>query len=266
MKTYTSKDLPKDGSEIHITAPMMGRMPAAKITLKWDKKNFVFKTIVNGNQKDKDTVSEKHVLAMLTYRYYIMDEKPTTLSYKQASKLPKGGAVEMCADHLRALAADIIARKHCLRPEAVYNWATLTGVDLQKYGYILSDIKCNTALLSDVMHDEYKETKELLEPVSESNHTPDESWKADHGGDRNYDNDSVTVSVYCNEGNVAKVTGGPNDIEGKKAFARANLIAAAPEMLEALKSFIEYLDSDLSEAEQILKAKAVAAIAKAEGR
>lgn len=86
-----------------------------------------------------------------------------TLTYKQASKLPKGGAVEMTTDHLRATAADIIARKHCLMPEAVYNWAILTGVDLQKYGHILSDIKCNTALLSDVMHDEYKETKKILE-------------------------------------------------------------------------------------------------------
>ncbi len=43
----------------------------------------------------------------------------------------------------------------------------------------------------------------------------------------------------------------------------AKLIAAAPDLLKALQSFVDYLDSNLSEAEIILKEKAIEAIKKA---
>lgn len=49
----------------------------------------------------------------------------------------------------------------------------------------------------------------------------------------------------------------------KEAEANASLWAAAPDMYHALMGFVEYLDSDLSEAEGLLLAKAKAALRKA---
>lgn len=56
--------------------------------------------------------------------------------------------------------------------------------------------------------------------------------------------------------------------EGDEADANANLIAAAPEMLEALKVFMDYNDQGgpLSFNTDAMWAQARAAIAKAEGR
>lgn len=84
------------------------------------------------------------------------------LDYNTASKLPKGGAVEMTPDHLQASAAESIAGRHAMRPEAVYNWANKHEVNLFRLGPILYNTKSNTALLCDVLNDEYQMVKKLL--------------------------------------------------------------------------------------------------------
>jgi len=84
------------------------------------------------------------------------------LPYKEAIKLPKGGAIEMNADNLQASAAGIIAQKHCFNPAAVYEWANKHGINLRKYGYILSNIKCNSILMSDILNDTSEKIKKLL--------------------------------------------------------------------------------------------------------
>lgn len=52
------------------------------------------------------------------------------MTYKQAIKLPKGGAVCMNDENLRATASEMIGRKFCLRPEAIYDWSKKHSVDL----------------------------------------------------------------------------------------------------------------------------------------
>lgn len=52
----------------------------------------------------------------------------------------------------------------------------------------------------------------------------------------------------------------PGFVSYKEAEANAKLFAAAPELLKALQSFVDYLDSDLTEAEAILRAQAVGII------
>lgn len=90
-------------------------------------------------------------------------ENSTHLKYKDAIKLPKGGAVKMDKDNFTALAAEMISSKQGTRPEAIYNWANKHGVDLSKYGYILSDIKNNDELLDDVLNDKFDAVKTLVE-------------------------------------------------------------------------------------------------------
>ena len=84
-------------------------------------------------------------------------------TYKEATKLPKGGAVAMGKHNLQATAADMIAGRHSFKPESVYNWANKYGVDLKNNLSILGDIKNNDAFMSDILNDRYKDTKKLIE-------------------------------------------------------------------------------------------------------
>ncbi len=59
--------------------------------------------------------------------------------FKEAQKMPKGGAVEGDEDNLQAWAAESIARRFGLNPEAVYNWG-------QKHKIILKNIFNKEAL------------------------------------------------------------------------------------------------------------------------
>lgn len=92
-------------------------------------------------------------------------ENSTHLKYKDAIKLPKGGAVAMDKDNFTAQAAEMISSKQGTRPEAIYNWANKHNVDIVKYGYILADIKNNDELLEDVLNDKFDAVKILVEKV-----------------------------------------------------------------------------------------------------
>lgn len=88
------------------------------------------------------------------------------LDYNTASKLPKGGAVEMTPDHLQASAAESIASRYAMRPEVIYNWANKHEVNLVRFGPILyNNTRSYTALLSDVLNDEYQMVKNLLNKI-----------------------------------------------------------------------------------------------------
>lgn len=92
-------------------------------------------------------------------------EKSTHLKYKDAIKLPKGGAVKMDKDNFTAQASEMISAKQGTRPEAIYNWANKHNVDLVKYGYVLADIKSNDELLEDVLEDKFDAVKTLIDKV-----------------------------------------------------------------------------------------------------
>jgi len=69
------------------------------------------------------------------------------------------------------------------------------------------------------------------------------------------------TGIIANDFMIALLTNCNNDLEQMEANAK--LIAASPGLLEALQAFVDYLDSDLTEGEQILKEQAIAAIQKA---
>jgi hypothetical protein len=72
---FTSKDLPKDGSEIKITAPKLGNFPEIDLILKYDSKNFRFDIYEDGVKKD--VVGEKEVLNNLNDGIYMLSNKST---------------------------------------------------------------------------------------------------------------------------------------------------------------------------------------------
>jgi hypothetical protein len=83
---FTSKDLPKNGSEIYINAPAMSGVPAIDLVLKYDSKNFRFDVYKDGVKKD--VVGEKEVLNNLNSGIYVFTDKSTpTSSSKSEPKI-----------------------------------------------------------------------------------------------------------------------------------------------------------------------------------
>lgn len=83
------------------------------------------------------------------------------MTYEQASKLPKGGAVAMGPPHMLATACKMIASRQGLQPKALYDWAKRFNVDLTSHWYKFADIEANAALLSDILNDRFHATKYL---------------------------------------------------------------------------------------------------------
>jgi hypothetical protein len=74
-KVFTYKDLPKDGSEIKITAPAMSGQPAIDLILRYDSKNFRFD--VYQNNIKRDVIGEKEVLNNLNSGIYVFSNQST---------------------------------------------------------------------------------------------------------------------------------------------------------------------------------------------
>lgn len=84
LKNYTSADLPKDGSEIKIHMPEMGKFPAEDITVKYNKDNFSFDLYRDGKFV-AGRVGENEILGNLNNGLY---------EFKEGSdKFAKGGEV-----------------------------------------------------------------------------------------------------------------------------------------------------------------------------
>lgn len=84
------------------------------------------------------------------------------MSYEEAKKIPKQGAKYASIDNLRAWSAEIIAKRHALRPNAVYNWMKKHNISSRKI-YILDNIKYSNELLDDILNDKYDATKKNIE-------------------------------------------------------------------------------------------------------
>lgn len=69
LKNYTSADLPKDGSEIKIHMPEMGKFPAEDIVIKYNQDNFAFDAYRNG-ELSGTRITEKQVLDNLNNGSY----------------------------------------------------------------------------------------------------------------------------------------------------------------------------------------------------
>lgn len=74
LKNYTSADLPKDGSEIKIHMPKMGKFPAEDIVLKYNQDNFAFDAYRNG-ELSGTRITEKQVLDNLNNGSYEFKDK-----------------------------------------------------------------------------------------------------------------------------------------------------------------------------------------------
>jgi hypothetical protein len=81
-------------------------------------------------------------------------------TFKQAIKSKKDDNVRLTAQ-----LSEMIAMKHCLRPETVYNWAMKFDIKLFDYMSILMNrdtlLTVNSALLGDILNDKFDEVKQL---------------------------------------------------------------------------------------------------------
>ena len=80
-------------------------------------------------------------------------------SYKDASKLPKGGAVAMDNENIAATVSDIIGRKYGMYPRVIYDWMILHAIDPHKLVKTLG-VKINDDFISAVIHNEPFTVKE----------------------------------------------------------------------------------------------------------
>jgi hypothetical protein len=116
---FTSKDLPKDGSEIKITAPKLGYFPEIDLILKYDSKNFRFDIYEDGVKKD--IVGEKEVLNNLNNGIYVFSDNLTPTSSGKSE--PKIGTTQ-------------------IRKDMRGNWRAETNIDnFNGYDWRLSTVK-----------------------------------------------------------------------------------------------------------------------------
>ena len=80
-------------------------------------------------------------------------------THKEATKKPKEGYKYADHDQVFAHTCGILAKKHCLRPQAVYKWAVKHNVPLAEIMPTMvaneTIIEANEALLYDVLNDQY---------------------------------------------------------------------------------------------------------------
>ena len=86
-------------------------------------------------------------------------------TYKEAIKSPKAGYKYSNDIQKTAQLSEMIGAKHCLRPNAVFDWATKHEVNLIDYMSILMSkdtlLKANSALLEDILNDKFDAVKQL---------------------------------------------------------------------------------------------------------
>jgi hypothetical protein len=86
-------------------------------------------------------------------------------TYKEAIKSPKMGYKYSNNIQQTAQLCEMISNKHCLRPEAVFNWATKNEVNLIDYMSIIMSkdtlLKANSALLEDILNEKFDAVKQL---------------------------------------------------------------------------------------------------------
>lgn len=83
------------------------------------------------------------------------------MNYTEAQKTPDNGWKHANNQQTLSVAAEMLARTHCLKPEAIYNWAVkyeITPAELSK----LHSPDHNTALVCDVVNDSFKHTKSII--------------------------------------------------------------------------------------------------------
>ena len=86
-------------------------------------------------------------------------------TYKEAIKSPKAGYKYSNDIQQTAQLSEMIGNKHCLRPKAVFDWATKHEVNLINYMPIIMSkdtlLKANSALLEDILNDKFDAVKQL---------------------------------------------------------------------------------------------------------
>ena len=117
---YTWKDLPKDGSEINITAPKMSGAPDIDLVLKYDSKNFRFDIYVDGVKKD--SIGEKEVLNNLNSGIYLFSNKTQSTATSAKENLEIGETY--------------------IKKDARGNWRAETNIDnFNGYDWRISTVK-----------------------------------------------------------------------------------------------------------------------------
>lgn len=86
-------------------------------------------------------------------------------TYKESIKSPKDGYKYSNDIQQLAQLSEMIGHKHCLRPNAVFEWAKSHQVDLIKYMPVIMGkdtmLKANSALLEDILNNQFITVKNL---------------------------------------------------------------------------------------------------------
>ena len=86
-------------------------------------------------------------------------------TYKEAIKSPKAGYKYSDDIQQTAQLSEMIGGKHCLRPEAVFEWATKHEIKLIDYMSIIMSkdtlLKANSALVEDILNEKFDAVKQL---------------------------------------------------------------------------------------------------------
>lgn len=72
------------------------------------------------------------------------------MTYKQAAKIPKGGAVAGNENNMLAWYCQAVAVKYCMNPDKIYDWAKSQHLNYDGLRYAMAQAQKNDELSADI--------------------------------------------------------------------------------------------------------------------
>jgi len=102
------------------------------------------------------------LIEIFTISLFQIKNTMETITFNEALKLPKGGAVEMNKLNIQAQAADTIKPYLGIKGEVIFNWGNKYNVDLAGYGYLLTHKKNYDIVFEEIVFDKFDKVKMLI--------------------------------------------------------------------------------------------------------